>query len=91
VLDAHKLNIFPATLKDVSLCQFMGLGRDNICTWDQITKKFIEEYQDYYKDKERREVLFQSLFLRLKSIGSRNLKVSKRIKRGKINLQEKGS
>jgi hypothetical protein len=34
VSDAQKLNLFPATLKDVALRWFMGLGRDNICTWD---------------------------------------------------------
>jgi hypothetical protein len=58
VLDAQKLNIFPAMLKDVTLQWFMGLGKNNIHTWDQMTKKFLEKYQDYCKDKERREEVF---------------------------------
>jgi len=41
VLDAHKLKLYPTTLKDVALCWFMGLGRDNIYTWDQTTKTFL--------------------------------------------------
>jgi len=34
VSDAHKLKLFLATLKDVALRWFMGLGKDNILTWD---------------------------------------------------------
>jgi len=49
--DAHKLKLFPATLKSATLRLFMGLGKDNINSWDQMTKKFIDKYQDYYKDK----------------------------------------
>jgi hypothetical protein len=37
----------------------MALGKDNIHTWDQITKKFLEKYQDYCKEKERREEVFR--------------------------------
>jgi hypothetical protein len=37
----------------------MGLGKDNIHTWDQMAKKFLEKYQDYYKGKERREEVFR--------------------------------
>jgi hypothetical protein len=37
----------------------MGLSRDNIHTWDEIKKKFMEKYQDYCKDKERREEVFR--------------------------------
>jgi hypothetical protein len=39
----------------------MGLGRDNIHTWDQMMKKFLEKYQDYCKDKERREEVFKMM------------------------------
>jgi hypothetical protein len=39
----------------------MGLGKDNICTWDQMMKKFLEKYQDYCKDKERREEVFRMM------------------------------
>ena len=31
--DEKKLKLFPSTLKDVALCWFMGLPRDNITTW----------------------------------------------------------
>jgi hypothetical protein len=61
VSDAHKLNLFPSTLKDVAMHWFMGLGRDNIHTWDQMMKKFLEKYQDYCKDKERREEVFRMM------------------------------
>jgi hypothetical protein len=40
VADAHKLKLFPATLKSVVLRWFMGLGKENIRSWDQMTKKF---------------------------------------------------
>jgi hypothetical protein len=59
VSDAWKLKIFPATLKDGALRLFMVLGRDNIHTWDQMMKKFLEKYQDYCKYKERREEVFR--------------------------------
>jgi hypothetical protein len=36
MLDAQKLNVFPTTLNIIELQWFMGLGRDNICTRDQI-------------------------------------------------------
>jgi len=43
VSSAQTLNIFHSTLKDVALHWFMGIGRDNIYTWDQITKKILEK------------------------------------------------
>jgi hypothetical protein len=61
VLDAQEIESFSPTLKDVALRWFMGLGRDNICTWDQMMKKFLEKYQDYCKDKERREEVFRMM------------------------------
>jgi len=39
----------------------MGLGKDIIRSWDQMTKKFPDKYQYYYKDKERREEVFKML------------------------------
>jgi hypothetical protein len=39
----------------------MGLGKDNIRSWDQMMKKFMDKYQDYYKDKERREEVFKMM------------------------------
>jgi hypothetical protein len=32
----------------------MGLGKDIIHSWDQITKKFLDNYQDYCKDKKKK-------------------------------------
>jgi hypothetical protein len=61
VTDAHKLKLFPATLKSVVLRWFMGLRKDNIHSWDQMTKKFLDKYQDYCKDKERREEVFKMM------------------------------
>jgi hypothetical protein len=61
VTDAQKLKLFPATLKSVALRWFMGLGKDSICSWDQMTKKFLDKYQDYCKDKERREEVFKMM------------------------------
>ena len=34
--DAHKLKLFPATLKDSALRWFMGLGEFTISTWDDM-------------------------------------------------------
>ena len=39
----------------------MGLGKDNIHSWDQMTKKVLDKYQYYYKDKERREEVFKMM------------------------------
>jgi hypothetical protein len=59
--DAHKVNIFPFTLEIIALRWFMGLRKDIICTWDQMTKKFLDKYQYYYKDKSRREEVFKMM------------------------------
>ena len=45
-------------LKDVALRWFMDLGKNNIHIWDQMTKKSLDKYEDYRKDKERREEVF---------------------------------
>jgi hypothetical protein len=39
----------------------MGLGKDTILSWDQLKKKFLDQYQDYYKDKERRQEVFKMM------------------------------
>jgi len=59
VKDAHKLKHFPTILKSTALWWFMGLGKYSIPSWDQMTNKFLEKYQDYYKDKEIREEIFK--------------------------------
>jgi hypothetical protein len=54
VPDAQKLKLFTATLKSVTLQWLMGLGKDNICSWGQIMKKFLDKNQYYCKDKEKK-------------------------------------
>ena len=39
--DAHKLKLFPATLKYSSLRWFMGLGESTIRTWDDMKTSFL--------------------------------------------------
>jgi hypothetical protein len=39
----------------------MGLGKDSIRSWDQMMNKFLDKYQDYCKDKERREEVFKMM------------------------------
>ena len=34
--DAHKLKLFPATLKESALQWFMGLGANAVGTWDEM-------------------------------------------------------
>lgn len=38
IIDAHKLKIFPATLKGTALRWFMDLGGRTISTWEEIEK-----------------------------------------------------
>ena len=45
--DAQKLKLFLATLKDVALQWFMGLGTNAIKTWDEMRKIYLEKYHDY--------------------------------------------
>jgi hypothetical protein len=39
----------------------MGLRKDNIHSWDHMKKKFLDKYQDYCKDKERREEVLKMM------------------------------
>jgi len=59
--NAHKLNLFPTTLEIIVLQWFMGIKKDSICSWDQVKKKFLDKYQEYCKDKERREEVFKMM------------------------------
>ena len=56
--DAHKLKLFPATLKDSSLIWFMGLGESTTRTWDDMKTSFLWKYQEYYKPKDTRHDIF---------------------------------
>jgi hypothetical protein len=50
--DAHKLKLFPATLKDSALRWFMGLGESSIRSWEAMKDIFLKKYQDYCNTKE---------------------------------------
>jgi hypothetical protein len=38
--DAHKLHLFPATLKNIALKWFMGIGENIVGHWDIMRKIF---------------------------------------------------
>jgi hypothetical protein len=59
IQDAHKLKLFPATLKDSTLRWFMGLGESSIRSWEAMKDIFLKKYQDYYKTKESRNDIFK--------------------------------
>jgi hypothetical protein len=57
--DAHKLKLFPATLKDSALCWFMSLGEYSIRSWEDMKTKFLKKYQDSCKTKDSRNDIFK--------------------------------
>jgi hypothetical protein len=57
--DAQKLKLFPTTLKDATLCWFMGLGGNTIKTWDEMRKNFLSKYQDYCTNRDLHEEMFK--------------------------------
>jgi hypothetical protein len=57
--DAHKLKLFPATLKDSALRWFMSLGEYNIRSWEDMKAKFLKKYQDYCRTKDSRNDIFK--------------------------------
>ena len=59
VNDAQKLKLFPATLKNVALRWFMGLGKYTIRSWDEMKKKILKKYQDYCSSKESKDDIFK--------------------------------
>jgi len=59
VSDAHKLKLFPATLKGATLRWFMGLGSDSIRTWSDMKEFFLSKYQDYCRTRDLREEVFR--------------------------------
>ena len=56
---AHKLKLFPATLKDFTLRWFMGLGESTIRTWDDMRTSFLRKYQEYCKLKDSWHDIFK--------------------------------
>ena len=57
--DAHKLKLFPATLKDSSLRWFMGLGEYSIRTWEDMETTFLWKYQEYCKPRDSGKNIFK--------------------------------
>jgi hypothetical protein len=57
--DAHKLKLFPATLKDSALRWFMSLGEYNIRSWEDMKEIFLKKYQDYCRTKDSRNDIFK--------------------------------
>jgi hypothetical protein len=57
--DAHKLKLFPTTLKDSALIWFMGLGEFGIRSLEAMKDIFLKNYQDCYKTKESRNDIFK--------------------------------
>jgi hypothetical protein len=66
--DAHKLKLFPATLKDAALRWFMGLGESSIRSWEAMKDIFLKKYQDYCKTKESCNDIFKIQQLEEKNI-----------------------
>ena len=57
--DDQKLKLFPSTLKDETLCWFMGPPGDSITTWAQMEETFSSKYRDYCKSKETKNEIFR--------------------------------
>jgi hypothetical protein len=59
VNDAQKLKLSPATLKDLALRWFMGLGEHTIRSWDKMKTTFLMKYQEYCRSKDSRNDIFK--------------------------------
>ena len=59
ITNAQKMKLFPATLKDNALCQFMSLGGGTVTNWDRMKQVFLAKYQEYCNTKDNREELFK--------------------------------
>eukprot|EP00253_Pinus_taeda_P020736 PITA_20736 len=57
--DAHRLRLFPATLKASALRWFMGLGEHAITGWDGMRKIFLKKYQPYCRSKDSKDDIFR--------------------------------
>lgn len=57
--DAHRLRLFPATLKASSLKWFMGLGEHAITSWDGMRRIFLRKYQPYCRSKDSKDDIFR--------------------------------
>lgn len=52
--DAHRLKLFPSTLKDSTLHWFMSLGEDFIVDWDTMRENFLKKYKEYWRESDMR-------------------------------------
>ena len=59
ILDAQKLKLFPATLKESALRWFMGLGEHTIRTWEEMKSAFLKKYQEYCRTRDSRNDIFR--------------------------------
>ena len=57
--DEKKLKLFPSTLKDATLCWFMGLPWDSITAWAHMQQAFNNKYRDYCRSKDTKEDIFR--------------------------------
>ena len=57
--DAHRLRLFPATLKAAALKWFMGLGEHAIVDWDGMRRIFLRKYQPYCRSKDSKDDIFR--------------------------------
>lgn len=57
--DAHRLRLFPATLKAAALKWFMGLGEHAIVDWDGMRRLFLRKYQPYCRSKDSKDDIFR--------------------------------
>jgi hypothetical protein len=57
--DAHKLRLFPATLKGSALKWFMGLGENFIADWETMRKNFLKNYLSYCRPQNSKEDIFR--------------------------------
>ena len=66
--DAHKLKLFPATLKYSTLRWFMGLAEYSIRTWEDMKTSFLQKYQEYCKPRDSQNDNFKIQKLEDKSL-----------------------
>ena len=45
--DAHKLKLFPSTLKEATLRWFMSLGANAVTDWPTMSNLFLNKYKEY--------------------------------------------
>ena len=57
--DAHRLRLFPATLKASALKWFMGIGEHAITNWDGMRRIFLRKYQPYCRSKDSKDDIFR--------------------------------